>query len=102
MKGILDFRIDEKFFEVTQRDKLPVDKLAEYEQICLSVAKKMNVNQTVSNRFVDAKQVTSYEQESETWLLLNVLLQVNSIILISLLTYRVEISDLHRRSRIAK
>lgn len=81
MKTFQDVHIDEKFYEVVHKeDKLSVDRLVEYEQICLLSAQQLNVNQPGEpSRFVDAKQMATYEQESETWLLLNILLQVRDI-----------------------
>lgn len=85
MKSFQEGDIDEKFYEVVHKeDKLSVDRLVEYEQICLLTAQKLNVNQQEeARRFVDAKQMATYEQESETWLLLNILLQAQKLLPLS-------------------
>jgi len=76
--------IETRFFEILQNINLSSqDILSQYEQTCLShvqtlsqsIDQNSNTAQTEIEKFIEKKQNEINSQESETWLLLNMLLQ---------------------------
>jgi hypothetical protein len=76
--------IETKFFEILQNINLSSQNiLSQYEQTCLSYAQILpqslgNNEQTGIEKFIEKKQNETNGQESETWLLLNMLLQATT------------------------
>jgi len=78
--------IETKFFEILQDKSFSsLDILAQYEQSCLSYAQSLSQSfdessniQTGIQKYIEKKQNEIHCQESETWLLLNMLIQAKT------------------------